>query len=192
MSLEDVMIEEVANAARYEAQLTNLERNLNARLKMAKEKIDMYNEKKALVQDHIRLAEREQTLDVPEILQATDKTTEVVHQVEWKLPTIRSQLMEVRNVYGLGKRRAHILQGEMEWKVKTDFERWRSTVLGKSPLSAQQVKREWVRLLKRLSWIFVGVFIFLYFGLATFSFTISSLLACIILIFLTYTGYVIL
>lgn len=86
---------------------------------------------------------------------------------------------------------AHILQGEMEWKVKTDFERWRSTVLGKSPLSAQQVKREWVRLLKRLTWIFVGVFIFLYFGLATFSFTISSLFTCIILILLTYTGYVI-
>ncbi|KAF8586041.1 hypothetical protein K439DRAFT_1632135 [Ramaria rubella] len=163
MSLESFMKEEVAHAARYEQELTVLERNLCAGLKEAREKIALYNEKKALVQDHIELAKREAELNIPMIGRARDKTLETVHEVEWKLPGIRSQLMEIRKVYDLGRRRAQTLQAEMEWKAKTDFQQWRSTLLGKSPLSPQQVKREWIKLSRRLFLVALSLIFFLYF-----------------------------
>lgn len=39
------------------------------------------------------------------IRRATDKTLDVIHDVEWKLPGIMSQLMDVKRVYELGRAR---------------------------------------------------------------------------------------
>ncbi|KIJ55276.1 hypothetical protein M422DRAFT_23885 [Sphaerobolus stellatus SS14] len=164
-SLEVVMKEEVAHAAQYGERLATLERSLNERLKVARDRINIYSERKAHIQDHIRTAKKQDSINVPMILKAADKALETVHDVEWKLPTIRSQLLEIRKVYDLGRRRAQKLQAEMEWKAKTDFEQWRSTLLGKSPLSAQQVKKEWARLFRRLFWISLGTVVFFYFFL---------------------------
>ena len=52
----------------------------------------------------------------------------------------------------------------MEWKAKTDFQQWRSTLLGQSPLSPQQVKREWLKLLSRLFLAVLVLVILMYFS----------------------------
>ena len=44
-------------------------------------------------------------VNIPRIGRANARTLEVVHEVEWKLPGIRSQLVEIRKVYDLGRRR---------------------------------------------------------------------------------------
>ena len=56
-------------------------------------------------QDHIRSAKRMEELNIPKIGRTSAKTLEVVHDVEWKLPGIRSELVEIRKVYDLGRLR---------------------------------------------------------------------------------------
>ncbi|KAF8508901.1 hypothetical protein JB92DRAFT_3120433 [Gautieria morchelliformis] len=162
-SLEVVMKEEVTQAARYEQQLTTLERNIASELRETREIIAAFKAKKALVHDHIRTSEQMEAVNVPGIGRESARTLEIVNDVEWKLPGIRSQLVEIRKVYDLGRRRAQRLQAEMEWKAKTDFQQWRSTLLGKSPLSSQQVKREWLKLLWRFFFVMLALVALMYF-----------------------------
>ncbi|KAF8518007.1 hypothetical protein BU17DRAFT_91436 [Hysterangium stoloniferum] len=107
-SLDLVMKGEVAHAAQHGGRLTSLEKDLCAALRDAREKVALYKEKKAVIQDHIRLAKQEDSVNIPSIWAGTDHTLEVIHDVEWKLPGIRSQLLELRKVYDLGRRRRHM------------------------------------------------------------------------------------
>lgn len=42
------------------------------------------------------------------VRQSADRTLDVVHNVEWKLPDILSQLIDIKRVYDLGRRRVRI------------------------------------------------------------------------------------
>ncbi|GJJ11327.1 hypothetical protein Clacol_005559 [Clathrus columnatus] len=145
-NFQAIMKGEVANAAEFEQRLATLQSQppskdaLNANLREAQEIITLYNKRKVLVKEYISNAVQRDNLNVPLIRRATDRTLDVVHDVEWKLPGLMSQLIDVKRVYELGRRRAQTLQAELEWTAKSDYERWRSTLLGKSPLSAQQLR----------------------------------------------------
>lgn len=56
-------------------------------------------------QEYTVNAKQRDSLDVPMIRRAADKTLDVVHNVEWKLPDILSQLIDIKRVYDLGRRR---------------------------------------------------------------------------------------
>ncbi|EEB86898.1 hypothetical protein MPER_15987, partial [Moniliophthora perniciosa FA553] len=73
---------------------------------------------------------------VPAITQELDESLLVLNELAQTLPTIQTQVTEIRSVYDSGRRKAQYLVEDLTWLNTEFYERWRRIIFtSTSPVS---------------------------------------------------------
>ncbi|GLB41935.1 putative vps5 C terminal like [Lyophyllum shimeji] len=123
-------------ALKYEYQIKELEVRLSESLSNFRAIDSLVQEAYGNLQRNTRRAERACQTQVPHINSELDESVKVLSDLADTLPTIQSQLAEVRVVYDSGREKAQTLVSELRWLNTEFYERWRRIIFtNSSPVS---------------------------------------------------------
>ncbi|KAG6919516.1 hypothetical protein DXG01_005106 [Tephrocybe rancida] len=142
---------------------------LEAALTRASQKAMQYEYQMKELERNTRRAERACQTQVPHINGELDESLKVLSDLADTLPTIQSQLAEVRVVYDSGQQKAKTLVSDLRWLNTEFYERWRRMIFSKSsPVSWRW--KAFMRVLFAFSFI-IGAYLFWLLIMAAPSFT---------------------
>ncbi|KAF8074842.1 hypothetical protein FPV67DRAFT_1475151 [Lyophyllum atratum] len=119
-------------AMKYEYQMKELEVRLSESLSNFRAIDGLIQESYSDIQRNTRRAERACQTQVPHINSELDESLKVLSDLADTLPTIQSQLAEIRLVYDSGREKAQTLVSELMWLNTEFYERWRRIIFTKS------------------------------------------------------------
>jgi len=134
--LEAALSRASQKALTYEYQIKELEVRLSESLSNFRAIDSLIQESYSTLQRNTRRAERACQTQVPHINSELDESLIVLSDLAETLPTIQSQLAEVRVVYDSGREKAQTLVSELRWLNTEFYERWRCIIFtNSSPVS---------------------------------------------------------
>jgi len=121
---------------RYERQMKDLESRLSENLSNFRAIDSILQESFSGIQRNARRAERAIQTHVPHINSELDESMKVLSELAGTLPTIQSQVADIRVVYDSGRNQARSLVSDLRWLNTEFYERWRCIVFtSTSPVS---------------------------------------------------------
>ncbi|KAF5383684.1 hypothetical protein D9615_003642 [Tricholomella constricta] len=130
--LEAALNKASQKALEYEYKMKELEVRLSESLSNFRAIDSLIQESYSGLHRNTRRAERACQTQVPHINSELDESLKVLSDLADTLPTIQSQLAEVRVVYDSGRDKARTLISELRWLNTEFYERWRCTIFTKS------------------------------------------------------------
>jgi len=161
--LADTLKKASTRASRYELQMKGLEANLAESLSNFRAVDSLLQETFTVLNQNASRADDALNSTVPHIYNELDKSGDELTALAESLPTIRTDVSDIRSVYDSGRQKAQKLVADLEW-LDTDFyERWRAIIF----TSSSPVSWRWKALMRLLfavsfivfaymSWIAVG------------------------------------
>ncbi|KAG6854028.1 hypothetical protein C0991_011233 [Blastosporella zonata] len=119
-------------AMQYEYQMKELEVKLSESLSNFRAIDSLIQESHNGIQRNTRRAERACQTQVAHINGELDESLKVLTDLADTLPSIESQLAEVRVVYDSGREKAKLLVSDLLWLNTEFYERWRRIIFSKS------------------------------------------------------------
>ncbi|KAF8239398.1 hypothetical protein L208DRAFT_1420795 [Tricholoma matsutake] len=120
----------------YERQMKDLESRLSENLSNFRAIDSILQESFTGIQRNARRAERALQTHVPHINSELDESMKILSDLAETLPTIQSQVADVRVVYDSGRDKAKSLVSDLRWLNTEFYERWRCIIFtSSSPVS---------------------------------------------------------
>ncbi|RDB20825.1 hypothetical protein Hypma_012019 [Hypsizygus marmoreus] len=134
--LEAALSRASKKAMQYECQMKNLEVRLSESLSNFRAIDSLIQESYSGLQRNTRRAERALQTQVPHINGELDESLRVLSDLADTLPTVQSELADIRVVYDSGRQKAKTLVSELTWLDTEFYERWRCIIFtSTSPVS---------------------------------------------------------
>ncbi|KAG5723673.1 hypothetical protein E4T56_gene20240 [Termitomyces sp. T112] len=147
--LEAALTRASQKAMQYEYQMKELEVRLSEGLSNFRAIDSRIQESHNSIQRNTRRAERARQTQVSHINSELDESLKVLSDLADTLPTIQTQLTNVRVVYDSGRQKAKTLVSELRWLNTEFYERWRRIIFS----SSSPVSWRWKAIMR-------GLFIF--------------------------------
>ncbi|KIY63580.1 hypothetical protein CYLTODRAFT_425979 [Cylindrobasidium torrendii FP15055 ss-10] len=123
-------------AFQYERQMRDLEGKLTENLSNFRAIDSLLQEAFTVLRHNSRRADKAASSQIPEIKAELDDAMEALDALSDTLPTIRTQVADIRSVYDSGRNKAQILVADLTWLNTEFYERWRTIIFtSTSPVS---------------------------------------------------------
>ncbi|KAF8159457.1 hypothetical protein B0H34DRAFT_703583 [Crassisporium funariophilum] len=120
----------------YEHKMKDLEARLTEGLSNFRAIDDQLQEVFTGLQRDAKRAERAVNYQVPQIRNELDDSMDALTELSETLPTIQSQVLDIRMVYDSGRDKAQALVSDLTWLNTEFYERWRTIIFTSgSPVS---------------------------------------------------------
>ncbi|ESK96509.1 hypothetical protein Moror_7017 [Moniliophthora roreri MCA 2997] len=134
--LEEALKKMSKQAAQYEYQMKELEHKFSESLSNFRAIDSLLQEAFTGLKRNSKRADRALNSQVPAITQELDESLLVLNELAQTLPTIQTQVTEIRSVYDTGRRKAQYLVEDLTWLNTEFYERWRRIIFtSTSPVS---------------------------------------------------------
>ncbi|KAJ7577031.1 hypothetical protein C8J56DRAFT_972164 [Mycena floridula] len=125
-------------ALQYEYQMKDLESKLSESLSNFRAIDSLLQEAFSGLRRNSRRAARSLNTQIPQITTELDESLDALSELTETLPTIRTQVADIRTVYDSGRRKAQLLVKDLTWLNTEFYERWRMVIFtSSSPVSLQ-------------------------------------------------------
>jgi len=155
--IQDALNKASTRASLYELRMKGLERDLAENLSNFRAVDSLLQETFTGLNRNARRADRALNMHVPHINNALDESRDQLTYLAETLPTIRTEVSNIRLVYDSGRQKAQKLVADLEW-LDTDFyERWRAIIF----TSSSPVSWRWKALMRLLFTVSFIVFAYM-------------------------------
>ncbi|KAG7093680.1 hypothetical protein E1B28_007338 [Marasmius oreades] len=125
-------------AAQYEYQMKELEHKFSESLSNFRAVDSLLQEAFTGLKRTSRRAGRALNIQVPSISHDLEESLQVLNELNQSLPSIRTQVLEIRSLYDSGRDKAQSLVADLRWLNTSWYERWRRIIFtSSSPVSTQ-------------------------------------------------------
>ncbi|KAJ7066573.1 hypothetical protein C8F01DRAFT_1123730 [Mycena amicta] len=134
--LEELLRKVTAQAAQYEHQMKDIESKLAESLSNFRAIDGLLQEALTGLRRNAQRADHALNKQVPHITDELDVSIDSLNQLALDLPTIHSQVADIRAVYDSGRKKAQNLVADLTWLNTEFYERWRLIIFtSSSPVS---------------------------------------------------------
>ncbi|KAF9266949.1 hypothetical protein L218DRAFT_758756 [Marasmius fiardii PR-910] len=136
--LESSLKKMTKQAAQYEYQMKELEHKFSESLSNFRAVDSLLQEAFVHLKRTSRRADRALNIQVPSISHDLEESFQVLTELNQSLPSIRTQVLEIRGLYDSGRDKAQSLVADLRWLNTAWYERWRRIIFtSSSPVSSQ-------------------------------------------------------
>ncbi|EIW79364.1 hypothetical protein CONPUDRAFT_127435 [Coniophora puteana RWD-64-598 SS2] len=125
-----------SRASEYEVRIGELSGRLSEQLSSLRAVDSLVHDALTSIQRQTLRANRARSVDVPHIRSELDRSLRSLQSLAHTLPTVQTQIGDIRHVYDSGREKAQTLVADLEW-LNTDFPaRWRTILFtSRAPVS---------------------------------------------------------